>query len=533
MQNVIFIFFSYYICGMTAIRPYLQKKAWFRRSPRVTPETVSFISDTADYAMTIDDGQGYRLTQSDFLDELVPSAHKINHCAYRANRPKYKYNPTTQKNEEDGMDEVERVEIGFQEGALRHKVTTTFGNEMWFGPEGKDEANDARVANIRSHWNISGMTDALNTWGRALFGTGDAAIYLYRDGDEVRYKVFSYEKGDVFNFTRDENNNPIFVRMMMVSGREAVEIYDDKKVSLWVTKDETGVDEGFLTKVINILKGKPLFDSDDGFTCIASKSHGCSQMPVMYYRLNDVVWGVGQAGIERIERILSDLGENNRYYAYQILFIAGAVMSLPPVGRQGKTIASKTTDGKAEILQPADASNTFTIDLEKNLELLCETLALVIINPKDLKAGENTGAFIRNLYWREVQWSINVIAELRPSFTKLISIFKELVGQIENQTELYKKTKLSFLLEPYVPKNVMEEITNVCMAKNAGVTSTDTAAGEIPFNNPRESEKLKREQIERQAREDAVSLLKKKVQKVEIEPPIPGKEGEGANNQAK
>ena len=510
------------------IRPLLQKQVWFRRAPRALAVPAVSYDRFATSEMVLDEGSAYRLTQSDFMDELVPSAHKINNCIYRANRQKFRYDAATQKNVPDGWDEVERVEVGFQEGALRHKVTTTFGNEMWFGAEGSSDENDEIVANIRSHWSIAGMTDALNSWGRALFGTGDAAIYLYMEDDTVKYRVFSYEKGDVFNFTKDDENNDIFVRMFKVAGRETIEIYDSKNVSVWVRKADGDQSRNFFERAVRILKGKPIEESEDGFICINKQAHGCSQLPVVYHRLNDVVWGVGQSGIDRLERILSDLGENNRYYAYQILFLAGGVMNLPPVGSQGKVVASKTTDGDAKILQPADASSTFTIDLEKNLEMLCETLALVILNPKDFKGGDYSGAFIKNLYWREVQWSTNMIAELRPTFTKLIGLFKELVGQIESNVADYKTAKLTFLLEPYVPKNVAEEITNVCMSKNAGITSVQTAAGEIPYNNPREYQRIKAEAEEKLEAE----AKKAQAQTTPPEAIIPNT-GQGANNQGK
>jgi len=478
---------------MTEIRPYLQKPIWTRRASSdlyMKPEVISPL-DTQE--MTFDTARVYRMTQQEFLDELYPSSHKINNCKFRSMRVKTKYNESNQKHEFDGYEDVERVSIGIQEADRRHKVTHTFGRPMWFGAEGKDEKNSELVKNFNMYWNMAGMTDALSVWGKSLFGTADAAIYLYKNGTgDIQYKIFSYENGDVFNMTKDENGNDIFVRMIKVNNIQTVEIYGDKYVDVWVQNTNSENLAATFNKVINKLKGKILSSSTDGFDLISHTAHGLSQCPVMYWRLPDVIWGNGQDVLERIERILSDLGENNKYYAYQILFIAGAVMNLPPVAKMGKTIASKSTDGKAEILDPADASNTFTLDLDTNFELLWETLGMVVLDPKDLKGGDYSGAFIKNLYWREVQWSTNMIAELRPAFTKLISIFKELISIIEKD-DRYNRMKMTFQLTPFVPKNELEEVTMITQSVAAGITSVETGSGELDFNNPMEFERIQEE----------------------------------------
>ena len=480
------------------IEDLLSKPVWTRRVPgtRVVPVSSGSMFDSAQ--MTFDSTSYYQLGQSDFLDELNPTSHNINSVTYRSNRLKFKYNPDTQANVADGYDPVERVAIAMQMGLRRHKVTHTFGNQMWFGPEGKDDANDELVSSHCSHWSMAGMTDALNVWGSTLFGTADAAIYLYKVDGHVEYKIFSYEKGDVFNMTKDDKGNDVFVRMLSISGVLTVEVYGKTHVDTWVKKSDT--EKKTWPKVpgwIQTILGKNIGESEDGYVQTSHISHGLSQCPVMYWRIDDVVWGPAQNIIDRIESILSDLGENNKYYAYQILFLAGGVMNLPPVGKMGKTIAAKSTDAKAEILQPADASNTFTIDLDTNFSMLWETTGTVVLEPKDLNGGDYSGAFIKNLYFREVQWSLNMIAELRPAFARLVSIFDELVGQIEAKPLEYNKIKMSFKLEPYVPKNLLEEVTMVTLSKSAGLTSVKTGSGEMDFNNPREYELIKAEEKEK------------------------------------
>lgn len=484
---VIFFVYLSQIKSNMRIDELLNKPSWRRRlPPTVVPRR------RAGYAknkpMRIDNGSFMELTQSDFLDEKYPTSHLINSLAYRSPRKKYKYNTATKQNEENGYEELSVVALPIQQGILRHKRTCTFGNEMWFGSESKDSLGDELVSMYRSHWNMAGMTDALNVWGEAFMGTGDSAIYLYRDEDHIRYKVFSYEKGDVLTEKRDENGKRMVIRMFLYDGKQAVEIYGAKTIQFWLKNNDTPDSTN-----------KPI--SEDGYTLMSDIPHGGTRCPAIYWREDDVVWGMGQSIIEHIESLLSDLSENNKYYAYQILFLSGGVMNLPPAGLMGKVIASKDKDGKAQILAPADASNTFTLDYEKNMDMLWECTGTTIVDPKELKAGENTGAFIKNLYWREVQWSINKIAELRPAFNEIIAVFADLVGKIEEKTLEFGKLRMSYLLEPYVPKNITEEITNICAAKNSGITSVKTATGEIPFNNPREYEIIKQEQKEMEAKE--------------------------------
>ena len=496
------------------IEDLLQKPNWKRRlPPRLNIHSRRGKVSMAAMPMQFDNGRYIELTQNDFLNELYASSHLVNSVDFRSNRIKYKYNPDTKKNEEDGYEDVSRISFSLQEAIRRHKVTHTFGNPMWFGSEGKDERNDQFVALFGNHWNITGMTDALNSVGQSLFGTGDAGLYIYRKDDEINYKVFSFENGDNIVMHRDFMDRKTFVRSFMYKGHKAVEIYDDKNISFWIKSDA-------IEQLIEFKDAPTGEKSEDDYVLMRKEDHGNAQCPVVYFRVDDVPWGPGQTIIEHIEDLSSDLSENNKYYAYQILFLTGGVMNLPPAGKMGKVIASKSPDGKAEILKPADASNTFSIDLENSKDMLWETTGTVVVDPKELKAGENTGAFIKNLYWRELQWSANMIAYLRPSLKELVDIFKDYVRKIESFNT--DKIKMSFILEPFIPKNTTEEVNNICNAVNSGITSIATGSVELPLNNPREVDLLKKE------REEEAELEVKKTNtgtKKQTEPQPPDNEG--------
>lgn len=490
------------------INKLLSKPSWRRRIPAKKMVQKSRAKSTV-MALGLDSPNYIYLSQADFMDELVPSSHMINSCEYRSNRPLYKWNEAEKKNEFNGFEEVERVAVGMQSAIRRHKVTHTFGNEIEFRNVG--DSNDAkRLKDKLVLWDMAGMKDSLMSWANGFYGTGDSAIYLYRDGGKIKYKVFSFENDDLINQVGDK-----FIRLFKVADKKVTEIYDSNNISVWVGEEDKADAE--LMAALGIKKPEQIDKSVDGWVCVSRSPHGLTQNPVIYHRESDVCWGVGQSMIERLERILSDLAENNRYFAYQILFLTGGVMTLPDTKFQGKVMASKSKDGKAEILKPADASDSFTIDLEKTLELLFETTGTTVINIEDLKGGDQSGAYIINLYFRAVQWATDKISQLRPDIDRVVSVFNEFCGLIHNDVTGYMNMKEAWSLSPFVPKNKMEEITMLGLQVNSGFMSRETAAEISPDTSVDEMERLGRQEEKEAAKEAAeVSAAQPKLPSTEV-----------------
>lgn len=466
------------------INELLTKMPWERRLPP-TKVTRSVTTTLTPVPLGSGSHRSIYLTQDDFLNELYPSSHLINSCEYRSNRPLYKWVESQKRNIQIGWEPVERVSVGIQQAIRRHKKTHTFGNELEFRNVG-DSSDGDRLKSMLAYWDMTGMKDALMAWSGGFFGTGDSAIYLYRDGDRIYYKIFSYENGDLITQKGDK-----FIRLFVMDNKKAVEIYDNSSISIWV-EDANVTNKEFMS-LLGVTDPSKDIQSEDGWTRVQSINHGLSRCPVIYHREKDVCWGNGQDNIDRLERILSDLGENNRYYAFQILFLTGGVVNLPDTKWAGKIIGSKSENGKAEILQPADASNSFTIDLEKNMELLWESTGTTVINIEDLKGGDQSGAYIVNLYFRSVQWSTEKIADLRPDISKIVEVYKELVGLIVKDITGYMNMKVAWSLSPFVPHNKMEEVTLITQQVGAGIMSKETGAEISPDTSVNEYSRLQKE----------------------------------------
>jgi hypothetical protein len=85
--------------------------------------------------------------------------------------------------------------------------------------------------------------------------------------------------------------------------------------------------------------------------------------------------------------------------------------------------------------------------------------------------------------------------------TKILRIIKKLVGKIEGDIIGYSKVMLSYMSEPFIPKNKLEQSTILQQGVTAGFISVETATEESDSANPQEYMRLKREAEEAQQRE--------------------------------
>ena len=212
------------------------------------------------------------------------------------------------------------------------------------------------------------------------------------------------------------------------------------------------------------------------------------------------------------------MGENIKYYAFQILFLSGGAISLPNANFGGKVIGSKTTDGDAKILEPADASNTLDIGFKRTYNAICDGSKSVFIKPEDLKGQNDSGAYIANLYWPELQWAKLFYSRYHHCMVKILRIIKKLTGIIEGNMTGFSKVKLSYELEPYIPKNNMEEATILTNAYTAGIISRETCTEELDSANPLEMERLEREDKEKEEREKQRMAMAKPPENINNKP---------------
>jgi hypothetical protein len=453
-------------------------------------------------------------SQEQYMNELHSGSHVIYDCIYRSMRPKYKWNAEKQVNELDGYDDVTRMSVSWQEAIRSNKAATCGGNAPWIGNEG-DEENAKYVATIKSYCNRINLQAALMSLFTSAFGTADGALYFYRDGDDIAWQCFSYEYGSNCTMSKDYENpdEEMGVRYFDLEGRDAVELYRNKYIELYVKfKDveemlsvypdaysqEESLDP---EKPEDMATVKRHIETEDHYFLVIRKAHGLEESPFCYFREPDTPYGPVQNNIEDWEKLLSDCGENIKYYAYQMLFIRGGAMNLPNANFGGKVLGSKSPDGDAKILEPADASNTLTIGFKETRNAICDGSKSVFIKPEDLKGQNDSGAYIANLYWPEIQWAKLFYARFHHCMVKILRVIKQLVGLIEGDSTGFRTAKVSYMFTPFLPKNSLEETQILQYSVEAGFMSQETAAEESDYTNPNEKERLAKEKAEKQKME--------------------------------
>lgn len=475
----------------------LVKKQWSRRVRTQGSQAYISKSPAEKIPMNGPSGSYMSFSQDKFLDEIHSGAHVIYDNIYRSMRPKFKYDEETRKHILDGYEDVTRSAVSWQEAIRGNKAAICGGNAPQISNAG--EESDEDKINI-----VKRMCDELNLQGAimmmfySMFGTGDGALYFYINPKtkKIEWKCFTYEDGDNCNEVPDyeDPKTKMGARVFQYDYQgiqvPAVELYREKTIELWIQWNEK--DNG----KINSIK-----HTEDGYHLIESISHNMDESPLCYARINDIPSGPVQKNIEDYEKLLSDTGENVKYYAFQILFLSGGAIALPNANFGGKVIGSKTADGDAKILEPADASNTLDIDFRKTYNAICDGSKTVFIKPEDLKGQNDSGAYIANLYFPELQWAAIFYPKFHNTMSKILRIIAKLTGEIEGNIVAYQNLRFKYKMIPFIPQNKLEKNTMLQTGVQSGYLSRRTAAEENELSNPMEISRLNSEENERKKAE--------------------------------
>lgn len=454
---------------MVNISKHLRKDYWTRR---LTPDQLPLYTRTASAgykAPRVSNGScGYlNLTQDDLLNEIEASAHEIN-SKYMSTRPIY--GPTGNKDKDGkeewkitGYDELETVALGLQKCIAQKKAAHFAADGFWIADEsGKEEAFDV----LNSYKDSVGLNTAFLEVVNSCFQTGDGAIYLYQNGMDIDYEVFSFLKGDRLYPGVTEDGYTAVYREYIYNGKKAVDVFCEAYRETWVMTDDSEEDENWLTKMVSWVRGEKGEKSEDGFTRVYHRPAqvGAGLNQCVYFRVPDIPTGPAQGSIEALERACSYISEEVKGSAFPILFLKSEkIINLPPTKNNSKILGVKGTsetvkNSDAKFLAPPDASNIASINIKTLTDNINRSTMSVFIEPDILKSGADSSTSIKILFAPEISWCQNEWIHFFKPVKQLTNVFKMLVGKVEGKMTTFSSMRLSVGQNIWIPQNESERI---------------------------------------------------------------------------
>jgi hypothetical protein len=473
------------------VQKLLKKKVFIRAAPLVTmPLPAMATTSVNEYTeATAPNTRFQKITQDKFLAELDPRSHDINNkTLYPDKLIKSIVKVNGVDTEQTTITEIARVSLSLQSMIATKQCVHLWAKQPKFTSKRGLDAN--LFIRFKEYWTERNAQPALYLMAKSALTTGDGAICFFMSDGKLQYKVWSYKDGDMLVPVYEPNG--IDLKMFI---RRYYSVPEGSDVS-YDTIDLYS--QTSYTQIIN--KGSQWVVS------IHEIVHGFSQIPIAYHREPDVAWGVGQDLIDKIERLLSDVRESNAYFAFGIMFLSGDdVQVLPPKTSQGKVIISQDSAASAKLLDQPDISGSLKFEFEQYTKQLYRNTGTVVIDPEILKGGDQSGAYIKNLYNDAIQYAMDAKPRWQPVLEKIVSIVKEAL-ELEDSELGFRE--LVVISEPdiYVPMNVAEEIRLVNESYNANTISQETASETNLLSTPDEWKRIQDEVVPDPANTDFNNL---------------------------
>lgn len=454
------------------------------------------------------------LTQADFLRMYYPSGHAINDPLL--------YPDVVKKNPDTGKTYVQpiiRTAFAFQQVITTKQVVHICGNDVQLelsgsvGSEREEAEKELSLVTFKQGWLDMDIEHVFYEAIRSIKIVGDAAVVGYFDKDgNARARTLSYLNGDTLYPHIDSitGEMELFARKYHDYDEkgsvitEFVEVWDDK----YLYRAKRGISKSRIMQRIKDFFGL------SGYEIFEVKEHGFDFCPIAYYRnVDGACFLPSQSTIETYEEAFTYFCENNRSYAFPIMWSKGDGVNFQPDEITGavKYVEIEDTDGQVGFLDKAEVSNAFNTQLKLLYDLIYEQSFAV--KPPELKSGDLPGVAVKLLFSPAIELAIHDSQKLQPFLDDLIHIVKFSYGFQKDCQASLLNLPINAWIEPYIHQNDSELVTNLAAAVQNNFLSKQTASERITkYARNDEYERIISEDIEKRKLDMQEELDKKKIE---------------------
>jgi hypothetical protein len=446
------------------------------------------IEDGKEIDMTKYERPYYQLIpQSEFMREYFSSGHKINSPAYYPDKRTMIELPNGTKSW--ATERVARYSSPFQYVITTKQLVHLCGNNIQLRNSNisPDDEQKMTLAEFKQGWLDKNMEVAWYNCAKSEKITGDAAVAFYyqliNGKVSLRWRTFSYIDGDILFDHVLPSGDRIFARKYMRINDDqevvsCVEVWDSETTYRFVQSGKTSEKNPF--KDIGL----------DDYTLEESMEHGFSRCPVVYKKnLHGACWSMSQDNIDAYEISVSQLMENNKAFAFPILFLRSQDAEIEGMA-DGRPFAIRATgdNDDARLLTKGDASASFTLQLETQLKNIF--LGSFTVTPPEVRSGDLPGVAIKLIYSPALEKAMSDAMDWDLFIDDMVELFKEGYGREMKATSSFNKIHVKGSIVPYVHENVAELMNVLCQGVISGALSIESAASVVPFGEKDEFMRL-------------------------------------------
>lgn len=438
------------------------------------------------------------LTQADFLRMYYPSGHAINDPILYPDVKRV--DPETHR---EYIQPVIRTAFAFQQViAVKQRMHIT-GNDMQFelsgrvGTEQEELQKKQDFVTFRQGWLDMDMEYNVYEFTEYKI-VGDAALVFYFDEDgHARAREISYMKGDTLYPHRNSITGKLELFARKYADYDENGKYSSEFVEIWDDKYLYRAKRGLAKS--NIVQKIKDFFGISGFEIYEQKEHGFDRVPVAYYREDaGPCFLPSQQTIETYEEAFSYFCENNRAYAFPILWSKGNGVNFQPDEITGavKYIEIEDTDGSVGFMDKAEVSAAFNTQLKLLYDMIYEQSFAV--KPPELKSGDLPGVAVKLLFSPAIEQAIHDSQKLQPFIDDCIYFVKYAYGYEKDCQASLLNLPINAWIEPYIHQNDSELVTNLSTAVQNKFLSQQTASERIPkYARNDEYERIVKEDLDK------------------------------------
>lgn len=430
------------------------------------------------------------LSQDDFLAQWDTSGHYIhNRMDWRDTIAEDEFT-----SEEIGMQQqkkgtnapykLQRRAFPIQRMIHKKRISHLCTNPLKFQirKSASNQSNKDKLTTYKEYWTANLMETAKFELISEAGKVGDAAIYIYKDENDIKYRLFSYSKGD----TLFEHRNRRGDRIAFARRYKTTYIGNDQQ-----EHTETFIDVWTKTEFYTLTeKGEIATDIDENGNEIELYTyHNLGFIPIAYLRLELPFWEPVQDLIDDFEFLMSMVGEYNTRQAFQMLLIkANGSISIRRNGLGGTSILHIGAEDDAQFMGKMDASNSLFTELDNVYSGILDGSG--VVPPMKSSSGDRPTGTTAMYYEPEMEWARYDAKIMNGTINEMANIFKYYVGIMENDITGFNALSINATIEPYSYIDFAEWNDTLTQLVNSEIISLQTAREESDFAANNEDERM-------------------------------------------